>query len=176
MSPRILQLLLPVHSGTAAAQPLLSQLSPVKSHTLQWTDTPLTAFETLKCLFTCAPILRQPDPTLPFVLEVDASEVGVGTVLSQRVGTPPKLLPCGFFSKKLSPAERNYDIGNRELLAIKLAIEEWCHLLEGAHHPFLVLTAHCNLEYLSAKRLNPRQARWALIFNFTYCICQARKM
>ena len=64
----------------------------------------LTAIETLKRLFTSAPILRQPDPTLPFVLEVDASEVGVGAVLSQWVGTPPKLHPCGFFSKKLSPA------------------------------------------------------------------------
>lgn len=42
----------------------------------------LTAFETLKRLFTSARFLRQPDPTLPFVLEVDASEVGVGAVLS----------------------------------------------------------------------------------------------
>ncbi|KAK3535970.1 hypothetical protein QTP70_022856, partial [Hemibagrus guttatus] len=66
---------------------------------------------------------------------------------------------------KLSPAEANYDIGNRELLAIKLALEEWRHWLEGAKHPFVVLTDHKNLEYLrAAKRLNPRQARWALFF------------
>ncbi len=65
----------------------------------------------------------------------------------------------------LSPAERNYDIGNRELLAIKLALEEWRHWLEGAQHPFTVITDHKNLEYLrSAKRLKPRQARWALFF------------
>uniref|UniRef100_A0A8C9W0E0 Gypsy retrotransposon integrase-like protein 1 n=1 Tax=Scleropages formosus TaxID=113540 RepID=A0A8C9W0E0_SCLFO len=76
-----------------------------------------------------------------------------------------------FFSRKLSEAERNYDIGNRELLAIKLALEEWRHWLEGAQHPFLVLTDHKNLQYLqTARRLKTRQARWALFFswfNFT---------
>ncbi len=61
--------------------------------------------------------------------------------------------------------EQNYDVGNRELLAMKLALEEWRHWLEGATRPFIVLTDHKNLEYLrSAKRLNPRQARWALFF------------
>ncbi len=74
---------------------------------------------------------------------------------------PAKLYPCAFFSCKLSAAVRNYDVGNRELLAL----EEWRHWLEGTTHPFIVLTDHKNLEYLrSAKRLNPRQARWALFF------------
>lgn len=72
-------------------------------------------------------------------------------------------MPCAFFSRKLSSAERNYDIGNWELLAVKLALEEWRHWLEGARLPFLVLTDHKNLQYLKeAKRLNPRQAKWAL--------------
>ncbi|XDV19920.1 hypothetical protein PO909_025315 [Leuciscus waleckii] len=88
---------------------------------------------------------------LPFVVEVDASSTGVGAVLSQRQGDPPRLYPCAFYSKKLSPAEQNYGIGNRELL--KLALEEWRHWLEGAHHKFEVITDHCNLEYLQeAKR------------------------
>ncbi|KAK3571328.1 hypothetical protein QTP86_007563 [Hemibagrus guttatus] len=66
---------------------------------------------------------------------------------------------------KLTTAEANYDVGNRELLAIKAALEEWRHWLEGARHPFQVLTDHRNVEYLrGAKRLNPRQARWALFF------------
>ncbi|KAK3564749.1 hypothetical protein QTP86_024968, partial [Hemibagrus guttatus] len=92
-------------------------------------------------------------------------DLGVGAVLLQQQGNPPVLHPCAFFSRKLSPAEANYDIGNRELLAIKLALEEWRHWLEGAKHPFVVLTDHKNLEYLrAAKRLNPRQARWALFF------------
>uniref|UniRef100_A0A3B3RIC6 Gypsy retrotransposon integrase-like protein 1 n=1 Tax=Paramormyrops kingsleyae TaxID=1676925 RepID=A0A3B3RIC6_9TELE len=73
--------------------------------------------------------------------------------------------PVPFFSRKLSAAERNYDIGNRELLAVKLALEEWRHWLEGTTDPFLVLTDHKNLAYLRiAKRLNARQARWSLFF------------
>ena len=40
----------------------------------------------------------------------------------------------------LSPAERNYDVGDRELLGVKLALEEWRHWLEGAEHPFTVWT------------------------------------
>ncbi|KAK3529361.1 hypothetical protein QTP70_029335 [Hemibagrus guttatus] len=97
--------------------------------------------------------------------KVDASTTGVGAVLSQQQGNPRKLHPCAFFSRKLSPAEVNYDIGNRKLLAIKLALEEWRHWLEGAKHPFMVLTDHKNLEHLrDAKRLNPCQARWVLFF------------
>ncbi|KAI3358945.1 hypothetical protein L3Q82_014740 [Scortum barcoo] len=99
------------------------------------------AFNTLKTRFTSAPILIMPDPERQFVLEVDASDVGVGAVLSQqRSSEDQKLHPCAFFSKRLSPAERNYDIGNRELLAVKLALEEWRHWLEGSKQPFLVWT------------------------------------
>ncbi|CAM4706099.1 unnamed protein product [Leuciscus chuanchicus] len=138
---------------------------------LTWSTEACQAFETLKEAFSSAPMLSHPDPELPFLVEVDASTNGVGAVLSQRQGTPSRLHPCAFFSRKLSPAEQNYDVGNRELLAIKLALEEWRHWLEGANHPFQVITDHRNLEYLrEAKRLNPRQARWALFFtrfNFT---------
>ncbi len=81
---------------------------------------------------------------------------------------PPRTtscIPARFFSHRLSPAERNYDIGNRELLAVKLALEEWRHWLEGSGVPFVVWTNHKNLEYIqSAKCLNSRQARWALFF------------
>ncbi len=91
-----------------------------------------------------------------YIVEVDASTTGVGAILSQQQGNPSRLHPCAFFSRKLSPAERNYDIGNREFLGIKLALEEWRHWLEGAKHPFTVLTDHKNLQYLrEAKRLNP---------------------
>ncbi len=133
---------------------------------LPWNEEATKAFSRLKQAFTSAPILHHPDPELPFVVEVDASSTGLGAVLSQRQGSPPKLYPCAYYSKKLSSAERNYDVGDRELLAMKAAFEEWRHWLEGSTHPFLVLTDHKNLEYLrTAKRLNPRQARWSLFFS-----------
>ena len=66
---------------------------------------------------------------------------------------------------RLSKAERNYEVGNRELLAVKHTLEEWRHWLEGADLPFVVWTDHKNLEYIrKAKRLNSRQARCALFF------------
>lgn len=90
------------------------------------------AFCELKKRFTSAPILCRPDPSRQFIVEVDASDGGVGAVLSQRSETDQKLHLRAFFSHKLSPTERNYDIGDREHLAVKLALAEWRHWLEGA--------------------------------------------
>ncbi len=143
----------------------LTDLLKRKPKSLSWTPSATESFNILKETFITAPILVHLDPNKAFVVEVNASTARVGAVLSQQQGTPAKLHPCAFFSCKLSPAEKNYDIGNRELLAIKLALEEWRHWLEGVQEPFVVLTDHKNLEYLrEAKRLNPRQARWALFF------------
>lgn len=67
---------------------------------------------------------------------------------------------------RLSPAEKNYDVGNCELLAVKLALEEWQHWLEGTETPFLIRTDHKNLTYLrDAKKFTARQAPWSLFFN-----------
>ena len=153
-----------IRNFISVAAPLTSLLkgSPRR---LWWNDPADLAFRKFKSVFTSASVLKHPDSDLPFVVEVDASESGVGAILSQRHGKPAKLHPYAFFSRKLTSAERNYDVGNRELLAIKLAFEEWRHWLEGTRHPFLVQTDHRNLEYIqSAKRLNPRQARWSLFF------------
>ncbi|KAK3560394.1 hypothetical protein QTP86_008482 [Hemibagrus guttatus] len=121
------------YSVTAA--PLTSLLKGKPSR-LKWTDDATQAFTNLKNSFTTAPILKHPDPNLPFIVEVDASDSGIGAVLSQRHGQPGKLFPCAYFSRKLTDAERNYDVGNKELLAMKAAIEEWRHWLEGSTHPF----------------------------------------
>ncbi|KAL0168185.1 hypothetical protein M9458_036407, partial [Cirrhinus mrigala] len=150
--------------------PLTSLLRGKPKHLL-WNPAAHEAFEQLKTTFSTAPVLQHPDPERPFTVEVDASTIGVGAVLSQAVVEPPVLHPCAAFSRKLTPAEQNYDIGNRELLAIKLALEEWHHWLEGAAYPFTIITDHKNLQYIrEARRLNPRQARWALFltrFNFS---------
>ncbi|KAL0204542.1 hypothetical protein M9458_002560, partial [Cirrhinus mrigala] len=131
---------------------------------LAWNPAAHKAFHQLKTIFCTAPLLHHPNAEHPFVVEVDASTTGIGAVLSQAAGEPPLLHPCAYYSRKLSQAEQNYDVGNQELLAIKLALEEWRHWLEGASHPFTI-TNHKNLHYLrEAKYLNPRQARWAPFF------------
>ncbi|XP_078807233.1 uncharacterized protein LOC101167294 isoform X2 [Oryzias latipes] len=153
-----------IRNYSSIAAPLTGLISTHQK--FQWTQEAQQAFDRLKKLFVTAPILIQPDPSRQFIVEVDASDSGAGAVLSQKELTSGKLKPCAFFSKKLSTAEQNYDVGNRELLAIKLALEEWRHWLEGAEHPFIVWTDHKNLAYLrTAKRLNSRQARWCLFFD-----------
>lgn len=76
-----------------------------------WTPEAEQAFLELKRRFTSAPVLVQPDSSRQFIVEVDASDTGVGAVLSQRSASDQKLHPCAFFSRRLSPAEHNYDIG-----------------------------------------------------------------
>ncbi|KAL0159211.1 hypothetical protein M9458_042936, partial [Cirrhinus mrigala] len=153
-----------IRNFSSVAAPLTSMVKKGSAR-LSWNPEALQAFHELRRRFSSAPVLKHPDPQLPFLVEVDASSTGVGAILSQRQGEPPRTFPCAFFSHKLNPAERNYDVGNRELLAIKLALEEWRHWLEGAQHPFIILTDHKNLEYIrTAKVLNHRQARWALFF------------
>ncbi|XDV29403.1 hypothetical protein PO909_032537 [Leuciscus waleckii] len=158
-----------IHNYSSITSPLTNLLQK-KPKSLSWTPAANQAFQSLKDSFTRAPLLIHPDPNKLFVVEVDASTTGVGAVQSKQQGNPAHLYPCAFFSKKLSPAEINYDIGNRELLAIKLTLEEWRHWLEGAKERFTVLTDQKNLQYLrDAKRLNPRQARWGLFFTcFSY--------
>lgn len=64
------------------------------------------------------------------------------------------------FSRHL---EENYDVGDREVLVVKLALKEWRHLLEAAKQPFAIWMDHKNLTYLrTAKRLSARQARGSL--------------
>ncbi len=150
-----------IRSFSQLAAPLTA-LTSIKT-LFRWSSAAAAAFTKLKGCFVSATILIAPDPSRQFVVEVDASEVGVGAILSQRSSSDDKMHPCANFSHRLSPAERNYDIGNRELLAVKLALEEWRHWLEGSGVQFIVWTDHKNLEYIkSAKRFNSRQARWAL--------------
>ncbi|KAL0185658.1 hypothetical protein M9458_017328, partial [Cirrhinus mrigala] len=152
-----------IQGFSATAAPLTALTKP--SHgAFHLTPEAIQAFKTLCNLFTTAPVLTHPNPDKPFVVEVDASDVGVGAVLSQR-GPDGKLHPCSFFSRKFNPTQQRYGVGDRELLAIKWALEEWRHWLQGCGDPFTVWTDHQNLTVIrQTKQLNPRQARWALFF------------
>ena len=70
--------------------------------------------------------------------------------------------PVAFHSRKFLPAEINYEIHDKELLAIVDAFKHWRRYCEGAEHQIQVFTDHHNLEYFTtSKALNRRQARWA---------------
>jgi len=85
-----------------------------------------------------------------------------------------------FYSKSLSSVERNYEIHNKEMLAIIRTLEEWRHFLEGATHPVEIWTDHKNLEYfMMAKKLNRCQAYWSLYlarFDFLLHHCPGHTM
>ncbi|KAK3511222.1 hypothetical protein QTP70_032609 [Hemibagrus guttatus] len=99
-----------ISNYSSIADPLTNLLRN-KPKSLLWSPATEGAFNTLKRAFTTAPLLIHPDPDKPFVVEVDASTTGV-VLLSQQQGNPSRLHPCAFFSHKLNPAERNYDISN----------------------------------------------------------------
>lgn len=145
------------------AQPLTSLLK--KNAPFSWTSTTRQSFDSIKQSFASEQILAHPNPDQQYIVEVDASNFGLGCILSQY-DSNNILRPISFHSRSLSSAERNYVIGDKELLALKVALEEWRHYLEQAKHPVLVYTDHKNLEYMeSAKIQNSRHARWALFFS-----------
>jgi len=112
---------------------------------------------------TTALVLVSPQESDPFWIEVDSSDFTTGAVLSQQSTTDGKWHPIVFYSKSLSSVEQNYEIHDKEILAIIRMLEEWRHFLEGATHPVEIWTDHKNLKYfMTAKKLNRRQARWFL--------------
>jgi transposase InsO family protein len=119
------------------------------------------SFKDLKRAFTTAPILQHFDESRPCILETDASDGAIAGVISQE-GDDGLVHPIAFWSRKMQAAELNYDIGDKEALAMVESIRHWRHYLEGARHPFTVYTDHKNLVGLTdAKVLNRRQGRWA---------------
>ena len=92
-------------------------------------------------------------------VEVDASDFAMGGVLLMRC-EDEKWRPVAYISKSLNEAERNYEIHNKEILAIIRCLEAWRHFLEEAKDRFEIWTDYKNLEYfMKAQKLNQRQAR-----------------
>jgi RNase H-like domain found in reverse transcriptase len=101
------------------------------------------------------------DPEKEAVLETDASDRAIGACLTQR-GDDGKIRPVAYYSRKMTEPELNYDIHDKELLAVVEAFREWRVYLEGAKYPVQVYTDHKNLLYwTTTKQLNRRQVRWS---------------
>ncbi|ESK87517.1 reverse transcriptase-rnase h-integrase [Moniliophthora roreri MCA 2997] len=136
-----------------------------KNWKFDWTMQCQIAFDLLKAKFLSEPILIMLDVSKPFIIEADASKWAMGAVLKQK-GADGEWHPCGYLSKSLSPTERNYEIYDRELLAIYRALMEWRHYLMGGKFKVVVLSDHKNLTYFrTAQKLNRRQARWSLFLS-----------
>jgi len=135
-----------------------------------WSRKEQAAFEDLKTVVTTALVLVSLQELDPFQIKADSSDFATRAVLSQQSTTDKKWYPVAFYSKSLSSVEQNYEIHNKEILAIICALEEWRHFLEGATHLVEIWTNHKNLEYfMMAKKLNHHQAHWSLHlarFNF----------
>src|SRR5437773_2823677 len=134
-----------------------------------WGPDQTAAFGALKTAFTTAPVLAYYDYNKRTVVETDASNWASGGVLSQA-DADGKLRPVAFFSAKHSAPECNYEIYDKELLAIVKALEEWRPELQGTTDAFEIITDHKNLQtFMTTKQLNQRQVRWAEFlsqFNF----------
>ena len=137
----------------------------------KWGTEQQAAFDKLLESITSTPVLASADDSKPFRVEADSSYFATGAVLSQQLDSDGKWHPIAFYSKSLNAVERNYEIHDKEMLAIIRALEEWLHFLKGVQHKTEIWTDHKNLEYfMTAKKLNQRQAHWSLYlshFEFT---------
>ncbi len=142
-----------VRAYSVIAAPLTALLS-TKTAWL-WSEACDEAFHSLKEALTSAPVLVLPDPHEPFEVITDASDIASGDILLQHGR------PVAFESRKLVPAERNYTVTERELLAVVHSLKLWRCYLEGVK--FTVITDHEPNTWLRQQKaiLSRREARWS---------------
>lgn len=137
----------------------MTELLKKEKTRFSWTEAANDAFEKLKQMLVSVPVLATPDYTLPFVVQTDASDVGIGAVLTQEQEGAERVI--AYMSQKLSSAQRKYHVTERECLAVLLAIEKFRPYIEGVH--FTVITDHASLLWLqNLKEPTGRLARWSL--------------
>ncbi|KAH9264430.1 hypothetical protein BASA83_012072 [Batrachochytrium salamandrivorans] len=140
-------------------QPLTALLK--KDIKFDWNQATEDSFKALKKAFKDNVILTHADESQEFLVEVDASDFAVAGVLSQY-NNQRDLQPVAFFSRQMVPAERNYEIYDKELLAIAVCLKEWRHFLQNSIKPF-----HYSLRsqefriFHDNQATTRRQARWA---------------
>jgi len=125
-----------------------------KEQKWKWEKEQEKAFGKLKAVFTTEPVLAIPDIDKEIRIEVDASDYATGGVLSTKC-EDGKWRLVAFISKSLSATECNYEIHDKEMLAVIRCLEAWRHYLEGAKLEFEIWTDHKNLQYfMTSQKLN----------------------
>ena len=154
---RFAQICVPLHDLLRETD---SEQRKRKFRKIAWTAQCQVAFNELKRILTTGPVLVQPDTNRPFFIECDSSEWAIGYVLLQADPTNGKLHPVAYDGRKLSPAEINYPIHEKELLAIKCALQAWRVYIDNGTTT-IVYTDHESLRYMSTmKKPSKRLARW----------------
>ena len=144
----------------AIALPLTDLTKKIGPNQVRWDSACNEAFIKLKNLLCTSPVLRSPDFSRPFILQTDASNCGVGAVLTQEDDDGQEH-PISYYSRKLLPREQRYSTVEKELLAIKLATSAYRVYLLGRR--FTIVTDHRALEWLDRLReSNARLTRWSL--------------
>ena len=128
-----------------------------KEKPFEWNENQQESFDELKKAMTNTPVLRCADPKLPYEVTTDASDIGIGGVLTQTDDSGAR--PVAYTSRKLSDTEQRYSTPEKELLSIIHALETWRPYLHGSK--FIINTDHHPLKYLDTqKSLSRKQARW----------------
>lgn len=136
----------------------LSELTK-KGRKFQWNDEAEKAMQQVKAILVSAPVLANPDYSKPFIIQTDASDLGMGGVLVQGEGAEERVI--AYTSAKFSSTQRNYQTTERECLAVITAIEKFRPYIEGVK--FTVVTDHASLLWLkNLKDPTGRLCRWAL--------------
>jgi transposase InsO family protein len=127
----------------------------------EWGEKEQQAFHRLKEALSTTPVLTHFDPEKPIQIETDASKYVCSGILSQQC-EDGKWRPVAYRSKTMTKAECNYDVHDKELLAVVQALKEWRRYAKGSKHRIRILTDHKNLvPFMTTKVLNGRQIRWS---------------
>ena len=110
-----------------------------------WGEVEQLAFDEIKSHITLSPILHFADDSKAFRIEADSLDYATGSILSQQSTDDQKWHPIAFYLKSLNAVERNYEIHDKEMLAVMRSLEEWQHFLKGAKHKVEIWTDHKNL-------------------------------
>ncbi|CAB0040090.1 unnamed protein product [Trichogramma brassicae] len=160
--------------GLALTMAPLTEL--LKKRTLKWTPEAQKAFNATKSKFTGPLKLSRPSPEGKFVLQTDASGLGMGAVLYQEKPDKGRKV-IAYASAKFSTTERKYHCNEQECLAIIWGIKKFRHYLEDG--PFTLRTDSKTLTWLDRfKETRDKLLRWALLlqeFNFTIEHCKGKE-
>ena len=130
--------------------------------TWNWDELCQRCFNLLKNAFTHAPILRHFNLELPIILECDASDWAIAGILSQLDPKSGEIHPIAFHTRSMISAEINYNIYDKELLAIVECFKVWRAYCDSSRFQIQVYSDHNNLQWFTTtKQLSARQARWS---------------